>query len=41
MNVQYVWLVWSLAFLIPWLIVYIATPAYRSVMMKLGLMLRV
>lgn len=37
MNVQYVWLVWSLAFLIPWMIVYIASPAYRSIMLKASL----
>lgn len=37
MNMQYVWLVWSLAFLVPWLIVYIASPAYRSIMFKASL----
>ncbi len=37
MNDQYVWLIWSLAFLIPWVAVYWAAPTYRSVMLKASL----
>lgn len=37
MEAQYVWLVWSLSFLIPWIVVYVLTPAYRDVMLKASL----
>ncbi|MDF1588086.1 MAG: lycopene cyclase domain-containing protein [Gammaproteobacteria bacterium] len=37
MNDQYVWLIWSLAFLIPWLIMYRISPTYRSIMLKASL----
>lgn len=37
MDEQYIWLVWSSTFLIPWLIVYMLSPAYRSVMLKASL----
>ena len=29
---QYIWFVWSTAFLIPWALLYIAFPAYRRAM---------
>lgn len=37
MNEQYVWLIWSLAFLIPWVIVFGFATSYRSVMLKASL----
>ena len=30
---QYVWLVWSSAFLVPWLAAYVAFPRHRKAMM--------
>ncbi len=33
MNDQYVWLLWSSAFLIPWIIIYISFPAHRRAML--------
>lgn len=36
MNVQYVWFVWSLAFLIPWLAIYMLFPAHRQVMWRVS-----
>ncbi len=33
MNDQYVWLLWSSAFLIPWAIIYISFPAHRRTML--------
>ncbi len=38
MNDQYVWLIWSLLFLIPWLIVFIAFPRFRSRMLWTSLL---
>lgn len=37
MKYHYVWLVWSSAFLIPWLALYLVLPAQRSVMWKSSL----
>lgn len=37
MKYHYVWLVWSSAFLIPWLVLYVALPAHRAVMWKSSL----
>ncbi|NOZ68219.1 MAG: hypothetical protein GXP46_03010 [Deferribacteres bacterium] len=34
---QYVWLVWSSAFLIPWLILYLVFPAHRKAMLWAGI----
>jgi len=34
MNHHYVWLIWSSAFLVPWLAVYYATPRLRGVMWR-------
>jgi len=33
MSDQYIWLIWASAFLIPWLIVYIAFPLHRKAML--------
>ncbi|NOY66021.1 MAG: hypothetical protein GXP13_01250 [Gammaproteobacteria bacterium] len=33
MNDQYIWLIWSSAFLIPWVIIYIIFPVYRRNML--------
>lgn len=38
MNDQYVWVVWSFAFLLPWLIVFFLAPHYRSIMLKASLL---
>src|SRR3990167_2463961 len=32
-SIQYVWLVWSTAFLIPWIILYAVIPSHRKVML--------
>src|SRR3989338_6607436 len=32
-SIQYVWLVWSTAFLIPWIILYAVIPSHRNVML--------
>ncbi|MDX1751251.1 MAG: lycopene cyclase domain-containing protein [Methylophaga sp.] len=37
MNVQYIWLAWSISFLIPWLVVYKLAPDHRTVMLKASL----
>ena len=34
MNHHYVWLVWSSAFLLPWVVLYVATPRLRGVMWR-------
>lgn len=31
-NEQYIWLIWASAFLIPWLVIYLAFPQYRHTM---------
>ncbi len=38
MDEHYVWLIWSLTFLIPWCIVYVLAPNYRDVMLKASLL---
>lgn len=37
MRFHYVWLVWSSAFLVPWLTLYVANPRLRSVMWRVSL----
>lgn len=37
LNEQYIWLIWSSAFLIPWLVLYALAPARRSAMWKTSL----
>lgn len=37
LNEQYIWLIWSSAFLIPWLVLYALAPAHRSAMWKTSL----
>ncbi len=32
-SLQYVWLIWSLAFLVPWLLLYLFFPAHRKAML--------
>ena len=32
MTYHYVWLVWSSAFLVPWVVLYLALPDYRNAM---------
>lgn len=34
MQYHYVWLIWSIGFLLPWLALYVANPVQRSVMVK-------
>ena len=36
-SIQYVWLVWSTAFLIPWIILYAVIPSHRKVMLWISL----
>jgi hypothetical protein len=38
-NEQYIWLIWSSAFLIPWLVFYALAPAHRAVMWKASLLM--
>lgn len=38
MNDQYIWLFWSLAFLVPWAAVYLVVSTYREVMLKASLL---
>jgi len=37
MKYHYVWLVWSSAFLLPWLTLYLANPAFRREMLQVSL----
>lgn len=37
MDRQYIWLLWSSAFLVPWLVLYLQFPRYRNVMLKSSL----
>ena len=37
MNYHYVWLVWSSAFLLPWLALYLINPRFRPVMWRVSL----
>lgn len=37
MRYHYVWLVWSSAFLVPWIALYVANPRLRSVMWRVSL----
>jgi hypothetical protein len=34
---QYVWLLWSSAFLVPWALVYALAPAFRSRMLRVSI----
>ncbi|MBI4500052.1 MAG: hypothetical protein HY700_02720 [Gemmatimonadetes bacterium] len=37
MNTQYVWLIWSSAFLCPWLVLFLLLPAHRKAMWRTSL----
>lgn len=37
MTYHYVWLWWSLACLVPWLVLYLANPQLRTVMWRVSL----
>lgn len=38
-NEQYIWLIWSSAFLVPWLALYALAPSHRAVMWKASLLM--